>query len=232
MNHHAWIMTAAAVCLLVTGGFSVQAASGEGLLLGKDGVPVQAQPAQSPRPVSQKMAEKTASVEGAMAKLPHSCSAVVRFTVGENGRVEDASVIESSGEPVLDSYAAESVRQWTFQPAAENGRAVSARVSVPIRFVSTKVAVPAAPLSQTMPAWSREVEKSMASHPDGVDVFVSCYIDADGSVSDVHAVSEKDAALGKYAERCVSQWTFQAARNPDNEVIGSRVMIPVHVAAK
>lgn len=94
----------------------------------------QEQPAQGPRLVSQKMDEKTEAVQNAMAELPHSRSAVVRFTVDESGHVEDASVLESSGQPVLDSYAAASVREWTFRPALENGRAVSSRVSVPIRL--------------------------------------------------------------------------------------------------
>lgn len=233
MNHQ-WIAAAAAACMLLTGSFSAEAAAGEGILLGKDGVPVQTQeqPAQGPRLVSQKMDEKTEAVQNAMAELPHSRSAVVRFTVDESGHVEDASVLESSGQPVLDSYAAASVREWTFRPALENGRAVSSRVSVPIRFVSTKVAVPAAPLSQNMPDWSGEVKKSMEAHPEGLDVFVSCYIESDGTVSDIHAVSVKDAVLEKYAEKCIGQWKFQPARNPDGEAVGSRVMIPVRISAK
>jgi protein TonB len=52
-----------------------------------------------------------------------------------SGAVEQVSIEESSGFPLLDDSALEAVRRWRFVPALENGVAVAGYVRVPIRFV-------------------------------------------------------------------------------------------------
>jgi protein TonB len=56
----------------------------------------------------------------------------VRITLA--GTVESLRVVESSGFPLLDQAALETVRGWTFEPAKKAGRSVEATVKVPVRF--------------------------------------------------------------------------------------------------
>jgi protein TonB len=58
----------------------------------------------------------------------------VRVLVGENGRVQEATVGKSSGEAALDDAALEAVRDWRFEPAKRNGVPVRAWAIVPIEF--------------------------------------------------------------------------------------------------
>ncbi len=48
--------------------------------------------------------------------------------VGREGRVEDVEILRSSGHPGLDRAAGEALRRWVFEPAREDGKAVTARV--------------------------------------------------------------------------------------------------------
>lgn len=58
----------------------------------------------------------------------------VRVLVGENGRPQEVTVGESSGESSLDQAALEAVREWRFAPAKRNGVAVRAWAIVPVEF--------------------------------------------------------------------------------------------------
>jgi protein TonB len=58
----------------------------------------------------------------------------VRVLVGENGRPQEVTVGQSSGESALDEAAIEAVRQWRFEPARRNGVPVRAWAVVPIEF--------------------------------------------------------------------------------------------------
>jgi protein TonB len=48
--------------------------------------------------------------------------------VGLDGRVQDVEILHSSGHPDLDRAACETLRRWVFEPAREDGKAVSARI--------------------------------------------------------------------------------------------------------
>jgi periplasmic protein TonB len=62
----------------------------------------------------------------------------VQVLVLENGRVGDARVQTSSGHPKLDeAVVAEAKRNWRFNPATEDGKAVQMWVTVPIVFKLT-----------------------------------------------------------------------------------------------
>jgi protein TonB len=58
----------------------------------------------------------------------------LRVLVSEDGAVETAGVLTSSGSTSLDDAALTTVRRWRFEPARRGGRSVSAEVVVPVRF--------------------------------------------------------------------------------------------------
>jgi len=58
----------------------------------------------------------------------------VRVLVGENGRPQEVTIGESSGESALDQAALEAVREWRFEPAKRNGVPVRAWAVVPVEF--------------------------------------------------------------------------------------------------
>jgi protein TonB len=63
---------------------------------------------------------------------------VLRVVVAPDGAPASVVVLQSSGHPVLDSSALETVRtRWRFVPARRNGIPVEDSVQVPIRFRQT-----------------------------------------------------------------------------------------------
>ncbi len=54
--------------------------------------------------------------------------------VSAEGRAVAVSLKRSSGFPLLDDAALQSVRRWTFEPARAAGLPVASRVDVPVRF--------------------------------------------------------------------------------------------------
>jgi periplasmic protein TonB len=70
---------------------------------------------------------------GAIAGNLHG-KVVLRAQVLTTGEVGQILVRESSGAPILDEAAAETVRRWRFQPAQRNGQAVVAWMTVPIEY--------------------------------------------------------------------------------------------------
>jgi protein TonB len=59
---------------------------------------------------------------------------MLKVLVDENGRVDDLTVLESSGYPILDRTALASVRKWLFEPGTEGGNKKKMWVRVPVRF--------------------------------------------------------------------------------------------------
>jgi bla regulator protein BlaR1 len=76
----------------------------------------------------------------------------VRATVDASGVVQDAAVVSSQLGRAFDMAALESVREWRFSPAVENGQAVSATVLLPIRYTreSQRLSLLEHPLSQQL----------------------------------------------------------------------------------
>jgi periplasmic protein TonB len=54
--------------------------------------------------------------------------------VDRQGRAAQIRVAQSSGYPILDRSAIESVRRWRFEPARRSGRPIEMWVQVPVRF--------------------------------------------------------------------------------------------------
>jgi len=59
---------------------------------------------------------------------------MLKVLVDETGRVDDLTVLESSGYPILDRTALASVRNWLFESGTEGGIKKKMWVRVPVRF--------------------------------------------------------------------------------------------------
>lgn len=59
---------------------------------------------------------------------------VLRVLVSPGGKALEVKIQKSSGTGVLDDAAVNAVRNWTFVPAKQGGRAITAAVDVPINF--------------------------------------------------------------------------------------------------
>lgn len=59
---------------------------------------------------------------------------VIRLAVDAEGKPIQVDVAESSGEPILDRAATETLKTWRLKPAVRNGLAVASVLNVPIRF--------------------------------------------------------------------------------------------------
>ncbi len=59
---------------------------------------------------------------------------VLRLTITREGTVERADIRSSSGFPILDEQALETVQKWRFEPARDGEFAVPATVDQPVRF--------------------------------------------------------------------------------------------------
>ena len=61
-------------------------------------------------------------------------NALVRVLVNEEGRVDSATIAESSGHPVLDSAAVAGAKAMEFDPALKDGEPIEAWAHVPVEF--------------------------------------------------------------------------------------------------
>ena len=77
---------------------------------------------EQPNPIYPEEAKRT-KVQGVV---------VLSVTVGANGQVKDARVIQSV--PALDQAALEAVRQWTFRPGTRDGKPVDVVTDITINF--------------------------------------------------------------------------------------------------
>lgn len=222
-----------ALCLI--GGAAQAALPDSGVYLGKDGVPIAEEDTAGPQLLSRAMLPHSAAVQNAMALLPHSAAASVAFTIDAYGQPSDAAILESSGSAVLDEYALASVQGWKFKPARRGKDAVSSSVRVPIRFISTMVAIPASADKRPMKPLPGSLRQILDRYPDGLSIPVDVDVDSSGRPSDPVPAETAEGAgvpgqiteLQTYAADCVKDWTFTPARNPDGEAIPSRLRLSV-----
>jgi TonB family protein len=88
---------------------------------------------QPPKPTSR--ADPLIPPEMLKAKIPGKV--MVEFVVDAKGAVHDVHAL-SSTHSVYEASALEAVSQWQYEPGEKNGRAVNARVKVPIVFTFAK----------------------------------------------------------------------------------------------
>jgi protein TonB len=71
-----------------------------------------------------------------LAARKRGIEGVVRLNVevSAEGAPTAVNLAESSGFAPLDEAALAAVRNWRFEPAKRGGKAVSARVEIPLRF--------------------------------------------------------------------------------------------------
>lgn len=59
---------------------------------------------------------------------------LVRVLIDEDGRVEEAEIVESEPTGVFDAAALKAIRGWRFSPATRLGQPVAVRVDIPVSF--------------------------------------------------------------------------------------------------
>jgi protein TonB len=67
-------------------------------------------------------------------RLGYEGLVMLKVLIDENGRVDDLTVLESSGHTVLDRAASSAVRKWLFEPGTEGGIKKRMWVKIPVRF--------------------------------------------------------------------------------------------------
>jgi protein TonB len=59
---------------------------------------------------------------------------MLKVLIDANGRVDDLTLLKSSGYTVLDRAALSAVRKWLFEPGTEGGIKKKMWVKIPVRF--------------------------------------------------------------------------------------------------
>ena len=67
-------------------------------------------------------------------RLGYEGIVMLKVLINENGRVDDLTVLKSSGHNVLDRAALAAVRKWLFEPGTEGGIKKKMWVKIPVRF--------------------------------------------------------------------------------------------------
>ena len=71
-----------------------------------------------------------------MRQAEREYQVVVEFTITVEGTVRDVQIVQSASS-ALSASVVTAVHQWKFDPKRINGRAVGARVRIPIKFKRT-----------------------------------------------------------------------------------------------
>ena len=75
-----------------------------------------------------KIIKRVTPVVGSDVPPKTSGFVIVKFDIGENGRVSNVAVVESTPAGVFDDAALTAVRKWVYEPRKENGVAVTSQV--------------------------------------------------------------------------------------------------------
>jgi len=67
-------------------------------------------------------------------RLGYEGIVMLKVLIDENGRVDDLTVLKSSGHTILDHAASSAVRKWLFEPGTEGGIKKRMWVKIPVRF--------------------------------------------------------------------------------------------------
>jgi len=67
-------------------------------------------------------------------RLGYEGIVMLKVLIDENGRVDDLTVIRSSGHTSLDRAALSAVKKWLFEPGTEGGIKKKMWVKIPVRF--------------------------------------------------------------------------------------------------
>jgi TonB family protein len=101
-------------------------------------VPTVAAPAPAPPPpvdvTPAKIVRRVTPLVGADVPRKASGHVVVNFDIGDNGRVSNVEVVESTPPGVFDDAALTAVRKWVYEPRKENGVAVASQARARLVF--------------------------------------------------------------------------------------------------
>ncbi|HEV7609593.1 MAG TPA: TonB family protein [Steroidobacteraceae bacterium] len=101
--------------------------------------PPAAQSAPAPVDVTPaKILKRVTPVVAADVARKTSGFVVVKFDIGENGRVNNVTVVESTPPGVFDDAALSAVRKWVYEPRKENGVAVGSQAKARLVFEVAK----------------------------------------------------------------------------------------------
>jgi protein TonB len=67
-------------------------------------------------------------------RMGYEGTVMLKVLINKNGRVDDLTVLKSSGHTVLDRAALSAVRKWLFEPGTEGGIKKKMWVKIPVRF--------------------------------------------------------------------------------------------------
>lgn len=206
-----------------------------GYFLDKNGVPLTKEQSTPPKPKTRPMPPTGPLVYDAVKTLPHSSSTIIHLIVNEDGLPVEPAVTQSAGSVILDEYAVNSVKNWTFFPAKMGDKAVKSKASVPVHFRSLMVATPSTVKTQPMKTPSASVKEAAERNHHPL-MHVSVLIESDGTIKKTPVALENEQLgkedfklLARYAEKCVRDWTFTPAVNPDGEIIPEETVLTVHL---
>jgi len=81
-----------------------------------------------------KIIKRVTPVVGSEVSPKASGFVIVKFDIGENGRVSNVAVVESTPAGVFDDSALTAVRKWIYEPRKENGVAVASQAKARLVF--------------------------------------------------------------------------------------------------
>jgi len=81
-----------------------------------------------------KIIKRVTPVVGSEVPPTMSGFVIVKFDIGENGRVAHVAVVESTPAGVFDDAALTAVRKWVYEPRKENGVAVTSQAKARLVF--------------------------------------------------------------------------------------------------
>jgi protein TonB len=115
---------------------------------------------------------------------------LLEATIGIDGKISDVRVARSI--PLLDSAAADAVRQWVYEPTVVNGARVPVIISVAVEFKLTapqpiRVGGEIKPPTQTKRVTPPYPTEAQAAGVQGI-VIMEATIGADGKVTDVRVL--------------------------------------------
>ena len=243
-------MTAAAILLVFSG--ALLCIAGNSRVAAQDPAsnpaPVQASPSQEnqrARTQDQNVARDSYKpakvVSAADAQFPFQTTAdgvvVFSVSVGAGGGVRKISALNDV--PPFTEAAEQSLRDWRFAPAAQNGRPEDSEMLVAFVFRHAVYVANEPPFTPVVPAReSAEARRGFvplgilsinyAGYPASTiamgAVVVQASVKPDGSISAVNVIHDLEGGFGPLAIKAAKHWQFQAAMR-DGRPLPSKVAI-------
>ena len=209
---------------------------------GKANQPPQAPPARTPdQNAARKPYRPAAAISAADVQFPLQTTAdgIAAFSVslGPSGEIRKISVLQDL--PPFTAVAEQSLRNWKFGAASENGRPEDSEMLVAFVFRHAVYIANPPPFTPVLPSREsdetrrgfvppRIVSVSYAGYPASTiasgAVVVQVNVKPDGSTGGVSVVHDLPGGFGPLAINAAKHWRFQAASR-ENQPVPSKVAI-------